>query len=387
MSIMYEQAMNSVADTRSGEPSAHAPGTDERPTADGSGAPPGEKTQTSRLLAVRLDGLGDVILTGPAIRALAACCDSLTLLTGPAGAEAAALLPGVDEILVYEAPWSEADAPPLDLGRLRFLEHELDLRDFDEAVVFTSFHESPLPTALLLRIAGVPRISAISTDYSGSLLDVRHRVDDGIPEPERAVSLAAAAGFSLPPEDDGRLSLLRPLPAVHGLAPAGEYVVVHPGCSAPARSWPTDRWTETVHALTAAGHVVAVTGTPEERKLTAAVAGEDGIDLGGRTTLAELAAVLRGAQVAIAPNTGPAHLAAAVGTPVVSLFAPVVPAARWAPYGVPTVLLGDQHAACAGSRARVCPVAGHPCLNSVTAFDVVKAVEKLRHAGKPETDR
>ena len=50
-------------------------------------------------------------------------------------------------------------------------------------------------------------------------------------------------------------------------------------------------------------------------------------------------------------NTGPAHLAAAVGTPVVSLFAPVVPAARWAPYGVPLVLLGDQQAPCRDTRA------------------------------------
>ena len=66
-------------------------------------------------------------------------------------------------------------------------------------------------------------------------------------------------------------------------------------------------------------------------------------------------------------NTGPAHLAAAVGTPVVSLFAPVVPAARWAPYGVPSVLLGDQDAPCRGTRATDCPVPGHPCLASVTA--------------------
>jgi len=79
----------------------------------------------------------------------------------------------------------------------------------------------------------------------------------------------------------------------------------------------------------------------------------------------------------IAGNTGPAHLAAAVGTPVVSLFAPTVPASRWAPYGVPHVLLGDPEAPCAGSRARVCPVAGHPCLSSVTPGEVVRAVIRL----------
>jgi ADP-heptose:LPS heptosyltransferase len=90
-----------------------------------------------------------------------------------------------------------------------------------------------------------------------------------------------------------------------------------------------------------------------------------------------MAGLLDGAAAVVVGNTGPAHLAAAVGTPVVSLFAPVVPAARWAPYGVPTVLLGDQDAPCRDTRARECPVPGHPCLTSVTAADVVAAVEKL----------
>ena len=90
-----------------------------------------------------------------------------------------------------------------------------------------------------------------------------------------------------------------------------------------------------------------------------------------------LAAVLAGADVVVAPNTGAAHLAAAVGTPVVSLFAPVVPAVRWAPYGVPHRLLGRQDAACAGTRARVCPVPGHPCLDSIDPAEVVAAVAEL----------
>ena len=101
------------------------------------------------------------------------------------------------------------------------------------------------------------------------------------------------------------------------------------------------------------------------------------LDLTGRTDLAGLAAVLERAACLVVGNTGPAHLSAAVGTPVVSLFSPVVPAVRWAPYAVPVELLGDQTAACRDSRARDCPVPGHPCLSSVSAADVVAAVEKL----------
>lgn len=101
------------------------------------------------------------------------------------------------------------------------------------------------------------------------------------------------------------------------------------------------------------------------------------MDLGGRTDPRTLAGVLHAADVVVSGNTGPAHLAAAVGTPVVSLFAPVVPAERWAPYGVPSVVLGDQYAPCADSRALLCPVPDHPCLDGVTGDDVVAAVRKL----------
>jgi ADP-heptose:LPS heptosyltransferase len=121
-----------------------------------------------------------------------------------------------------------------------------------------------------------------------------------------------------------------------------------------------------------------VTGGPGERGLTARVAAAGGgTDLGGRTTLAELGDVLDRAAAVVVANTGPAHLAAAVGTPVVSLFAPTVPAGRWAPYGVPAAVLGDQDAPCRATRASDCPVPGHPCLGGVTPGDVLAALDRL----------
>jgi ADP-heptose:LPS heptosyltransferase len=329
------------------------------------------------VLVARLDNAGDVLLQGPLVRAVAAGADRVVLLAGPAGAEAAALLPGVDEVWTWACPWILGDPPPVDAADLAALTGRVRALAPAAAVVSTSFHQSPLPLALVLRAAGVPRIAAISVDYPGSLLDVRHRVDEDLPEPERALSLARAAGFELPAGDDGRLAVRRPLPAVD-LAPG--YVVLHPGASFPARAWPAQRCAEAVEALADAGHRVLVTGGPGERALTAAVAGSRGVDLGGATTLAEMAALLDGAAAVVVGNTGPAHLAAAVGTPVVSLFSPVVPAARWAPYGVPAVLLGDQDAPCRDTRARECPVPGHPCLTSVTAAQVVAAVTKVARA-------
>jgi ADP-heptose:LPS heptosyltransferase len=329
------------------------------------------------VLVARLDSDGDVLLAGPAVRAVAAGARELTLLCGPAGRQAAALLPGVDHVLEWAAPWIQAEPGPVSAPEVDRLVTAVRAARIGEAVVLTSFHQSALPLALLLRLAGVGRVTAISEDYPGSLLDVRHAVPELIPETERALSVAAAAGFGLPPGDDGRLRIRDPLPDVDHLVGAGPYVVVHPGATVPARACPPGLAAEVVRTLAGEGRRAVVTGGPAERPLTAYAAGPAGRDLGGRTTFAELAAVLAGADAVVVGNTGPAHLAAAVGTPVVSLFAPTVPYEKWRPYGVATVRLGDQHAPCRGTRARACPVPGHPCLATVSAADVVGAVAEL----------
>uniref|UniRef100_UPI00036B2731 glycosyltransferase family 9 protein n=1 Tax=Nocardiopsis salina TaxID=245836 RepID=UPI00036B2731 len=167
-------------------------------------------------------------------------------------------------------------------------------------------------------------------------------------------------------------------PDTRGIAGPGGYTVVHVGADAPARELPDALGRAVVARLGARGHRVVVTGTDREK--AGDVGGRLGLNLAGRTTTAELADVLRRARVVTAGNTGPAHLAAAVGTPVVSLFAPVVPASAWAPYGVAHRVLGDQDAACAGTRARRCPVPGHPCLSGVTAGQVLEAADELGEA-------
>jgi ADP-heptose:LPS heptosyltransferase len=335
------------------------------------------------ILAVRPDGLGDVLLTGPAVRALAAGGREVSFLAGPAGTEAATLLPGVTRVLAEALPWIDPEPAAVERGQIRRLVRAVRRVRPAEAVIFTSFHQSPLPTALVLRMAGVRRISAISEDYPGSLLDIRHQLTADIPEARRNLSLAQAAGFRLPPGDPATLALTGPLPDTQSLTGGGRYIVLHPGASVPARRSSAARTAVLITALADAGYRVLVTGSADEREL----AGRDPagrahrvdrvVNLCGRTDLPRLASVLAGADVTVAPNTGAAHLAAAVGTPVVSLFSPVVPAARWAPYGVPAVLLGDQSAPCAGSRARACPVPGHPCLDGIEPTAVVAAVAAL----------
>ncbi|HLW66339.1 MAG TPA: hypothetical protein VKS79_13580, partial [Gemmataceae bacterium] len=115
-------------------------------------------TSAEKILAIRLDAMGDVLMTEPAIRAVAEsqAGPRITLLTSPAGAEVGKLLPGVDAIIAYEAPWmkttsARASAQP-DWDMLDRLRSER----FDGAIVFTVYSQNPLPAALLCFLAGIP---------------------------------------------------------------------------------------------------------------------------------------------------------------------------------------------------------------------------------------
>jgi ADP-heptose:LPS heptosyltransferase len=319
-----------------------------------------------RVVVTRLDGAGDVLLAGPALRAVSRRAD-VTLLCSSAGLPAARLLPGITT-KVFNGPWVHRDSPPVRARELVGL--VWGLRGYHEAIILTSSFQSSLPMALLLRMAGIGAITAISDDYPGSLLDSRVRVKDDLHEVQRNLATVRAAGY---PGDD-RLILRDDLPEYP--MPNGDYVVLHPGAGASSRAIGESLATSAVEHLSAAGLTVLVTGNLKEKSLTARVAGDKGMDLGGRTTFGQLAYLLRGSRAAIVGDTGLAHLAASVGTPVVSV-APVVPPRTWAPYGVPSVVLGDQDAPFVDPRVRDKPTPGLPCLTGLSGAEIASTVLDL----------
>jgi ADP-heptose:LPS heptosyltransferase len=336
------------------------------------------------VLIARLDNVGDVLLAGPAVRAVAASGAGVTILCRQASKAAAELLPSVDRIVTFDAPWVPLDARALEPADVLETVGRLSVLGIDEALILTSFHQSPLPLALMLRLAGVPVIAGISVDFPGALLDVRHHLEDDVHEVERNLSVAATLGYRLAHGDDGRLRVLRRPEARPPGLPTQPYVVVHPGASVPARAWPPARHAELVARLAHDGWSVVVTGAPSEARLCRSVAsgveaasGARVLDLSGQTDLAGLAETLAQAAAVVVGNTGPAHLAAAVGTPVVSLFAPTVPATRWRPWAAPHELLGNQGIPCAGCRSQVCPFGVQPCLSGVSVGEVAAAVGRL----------
>ncbi|MFD4629130.1 glycosyltransferase family 9 protein [Streptomyces sp. NPDC058284] len=321
-----------------------------------------------KALVVCLDGMSGVLLSGPAVRAVAAGADHVTMLCGPRGAPAAELLPHVDEVVVWEAPWAGTRPPTVEEADVEGLVRRVREAAYDVALIVTPFAQSPLPTALLLRMAHVPRIGADTADHAGSLIDVPHLRLPGRHDAEAALDTAAALGFLPGTGDDGRLRVL-PAPDTTGLTGNGPYVVLHPGAGAAARAWDAEHAAEAVTLLADAGHRVIVTGGPTESALTRRVGGDTAVDLGDRTDLRTLAGILRAADVVVAGDTGPAQLAAATGTPVVSVGSPSVPAERRSPYGVPAVLLGGQDDTGADT--------GRPGPTDALPEDVVRAVRKL----------
>lgn len=279
-----------------------------------------------RTLIVRLDNPGEVLLAGPAVRAVART-SHVTFLTAPGGAEAAALLPGVAAVLTWQAPWAGEKPPALHAAELARLVKRMTAGSFEDALILTSRGQSPLPTAMVLRLAGISRIAAMGSDAPGSLLDVWHNPAIDLTEPSRSLALAHAAGYDLGPGDDGHLAVRRPLPATQWLTGEGPYLVAHAATG----------WAAAIDDLIARGHRVVLTGKVVDGGPTgpssrwAAIRAKDVgagaiVNLAGRTDLLQLAAVVDRAEAVLPGNAEVENLAAAVCTPIARH--PGLPASR-----------------------------------------------------------
>jgi lipopolysaccharide heptosyltransferase II len=341
------------------------------------------------ILCVRLDTLGDVLMTTPAIRALKQSSPErrIALLTSSSGAEAGRLARDVDEVLIYQAPWVKATpnqtTSQSDLDLVESLRH----RAFDAAVICTVYSQSALPAATLCYLADIPRRLAHCRENPYHLLT--HWVRETEPEVcirhevQRQLDLVATVGART---DDERLSIAIPNTANsyvdHLLADVLDdhlpWVVVHPGATAASRRYPPERFAAVARRLVQDfGYEVVFTGTEPERGLIDHIQAEMGVrsySLVGTLDLPALAALLSRASLLISNNTGTVHVAAAVGTPIVDLYALTNP--QHTPWRVPhRVLFHDVP--CKYCYKSVCPEGHHHCLRLVEPDQVVQAAAEL----------
>lgn len=341
------------------------------------------------LLAVRLDHLGDVLMTTPALNAVRRSLPGARItLLGSHGAQAALPhLPMVDAVIPYAAPWMKdpGDAGALDHALL----DRLACGGFDAAIVFTVCTQSALPAALMCRLAGIALRLAHSRENPYGLLSDwvadTDRVHAGMRhEVRRQLDLVRSVGM-LPSDERMAFSYsaadtqaMRQALARAGCPPGHPYAVVHVGASAASRRYPFERFAAAADAFArASGCHIVLSGSSEEGALVDATRARmvcASSSVAGRLTLGGLGALLAGARVLVSNNTGPVHVAAAVGTPVVVLYAltnpqhtPWMTAAR--------VLFHDV--ACRNCLKSVCPQQHHDCLEKVEPAEVAAAALEL----------
>lgn len=341
-----------------------------------------------RILCVRLDYLGDVLMSTPAMRALKHSLPGrhVTLLTSSGGAAVAPYIPEIDETIVYGAPWlknSDRHSASDDLAMIDRLREGR----FDAAVIFTVYSQNPLPSAMLCYLACIPLRLAHCRENPYQLLT--HWIPETEPhervrhEVRRQLDLVALVGartmderlsFTVPSADAAQVQrILREL----DIDPERPWLAMHPGATAAARRYPPQQWAQAARELaTTIGCPLIFTGSKEEAALVDQV--RHGIpnahSLAGKLSLGQLAALIAQASVLVSNNTGPAHLAAAVGTPVVDLYALTNP--QHIPWQVESrVLFHDVP--CRYCYKSICPQGHHRCLTGVPPQQVAGAVREL----------
>ncbi len=365
-----------------------------------------------RILVVRPDNVGDVVLLTPALRALRAAAPRarLDLLASPAGAAVAAMIPELSGVLVASPSWQQLTAPPDADGAdaavrgERALLHRIAAGDYDVMLVVTSFSQSPWPAAHLGLLAGVPTRVVHSREFAGAVAthwvtpppDTTHHVDRslhllaaiGVPHRGRtpalrvpprahaeaaAVVAAALGGTAVPGETT-------PAPGPAGTAP--RFALLVPGASCPSRRYPARRFGAAAAGVAAAGLPVLVAGTAAEAGLVEEVvraaapsgAGSAGVRALPAVDLPVFTALVARAAVALTNNSGGLHLADAVGTPVVATYAGTERLGDVAPRAVPSVLL-QAPVPCSPCRQLACPF-DLECLD-VAPARVARAVLEL----------
>lgn len=312
-----------------------------------------------KILCVRPDNMGDLLMTAPAISALKETFNcSVSLLTSSMAQSIAPYIPGVDEIIIWDTPWVKGTgvSSPADFVNIVRLLNE---KQFDGSIIFTVFSQSPLPTAFMLTLAGIPNRLAYCRENPYHLLS--HWIPEKEPytfvrhQTQRDLDLVRSIGASTA---DAKIKIRLPenqeAPLREKLSDAGidatkPWLIMHPGASEKKRLYPPDQWVEAGRKIVRQlRHQVILTGIAKEKPLTDAIAqaiGREAFSIAGSLSLEAFITLIRFSPLLISVNTGSVHLAAALQTKVIVLYAMTNPQhAPWRsvgkvlPFSIPDAL-------------------------------------------------
>lgn len=345
----------------------------------------GLRDRLKNILCVRLDNMGDALMCSPAIRAIkeSSRAARVTFLVSPVGADVARLMPGVDQVLVFEAPWVKNASPQNNARLMSAMIRRLKGCDFDGAVIFTTYSQSPLPAALLCFQAGIPVRIGICRENPYQLLTFWQKEE----EPERLVrhevrrQLDLVKAFGCVAQEE-HLSLEISEQArnrARGLMErfSCPWFILHAGATADSRRYPLESYAHVIREAGNRGWKAVLSGVRDEKSYIdelARMTADYSINLCGRLKLEEFCGLLSGASFLLSNNTGVVHLASATRTPVVVLYALTNP--QHTPWLVPSRVLFED-ASCKYCYKSVCPEGHNKCLRAVSPETIMEAIEDL----------
>ncbi|MCX7825777.1 MAG: lipopolysaccharide heptosyltransferase II, partial [Verrucomicrobiae bacterium] len=362
-----------------------------------SSSPPAH-LQPFRILVRTTNWLGDAVMSLPAVQRIKQSRPDarVTVLTEPKLADLWRLHPDVDEIIVHE----RTDNPFTLLHRAR----ELRRADFDAAIIFANSWRSALP----IWLAGIPRrvgyrgharkwmltdalpeLAEYQTRPVMNVESIRRFARGEQPAPERPdykhqvhrhLRLVLYLGGNATP-CAARLKL-QPPPATPA-ASGKPLLALNAGAEyGPAKRWPLERFIAAAKQIVERENVRwVIVGGPKEAELGATIAAALGdasaINLAGKTTLAGLCETLAQCRLLLTNDSGPMHLAAALGKPVVAIFGSTEPALTGPGLPEDSRHVIIRHAPpCSPCFLRECPI-DFRCMNAISVEEVVEAVRKI----------
>jgi heptosyltransferase III len=346
-----------------------------------------------RILLLRPDHIGDVLLTAPAVALLRASLPAahLTYVVGPWSLAVARHGPPVDSLrtLSYPGftrrPRQHAIAPYLLLARHATL---LRRQGYDLAVIFRPDHWWG---ALLALAAGIPvRVGGATPETRPLLTHVQATSGSHAVDQARGMARLALGALNTAPVEPANPVAFRNTPQASEAAASlwrrlalgdQRVVAIHPSAGAPLKSWPVERWAGLADALRDDGLAVVLVGAPEDGPLLSAIAARTSQPppvLHGQS-LEVSAAIYQRSAIVVAPDSGAAHLAGAVGRPTVRLYGPAPPATfgPWPPRPDQRVLISTRLACvpCGDLQAPPCGARALPaCMLALGVGDVLNAV-------------
>lgn len=336
-----------------------------------------------KILIVRMDRLGDVVLSTPAIKAVRdACPDShIAVMVRPYARDILDGNPYIDEVITYDKCSGQKGL----FGNIKFISY-LRKKRFDLAIILHPKNSSHI----LAFLAGIP--CRVGYDKKMGILltkkiphtkqyGLRHETDYSL-DMLRYIGIESAARSLHIPVNELSEKRIDELFRENGILRNEMVVTIHPAASCPSRRWPLERFAKVADMLAEEyrAKIVIITGPGDSAlgRRVAALMKHKPLNLSGKTSVPDIASIFRRSKLLISNDSGPVHISCAVGTPVISIFSRKdrgVSPERWGPLGKYDVTL-HKDVGCEICLAHNCKI-GFKCLDAISVEEVLDAARKI----------